>query len=66
MSIKFRALSEVPTGLKPGLVSFLQGVKEDLEILIGRRKRGEVKSRAVLFQDLIDLGLITEEDLPDD
>jgi hypothetical protein len=65
MKLKFRAIGDVPTGLPPGLSEFLQALKENQEILIGQRKRGAVASRATLNQDLIDMGVITKEDLPD-
>lgn len=66
ITLTFRATGAVPSGLSPGLNRFLQAIKENQDILIGHRKRGGTRSRSVRFQDLIDLGLITEEDLPDD
>lgn len=51
--------------IPPGTVNseLLEPMKEIIETREG--VRGMVKQRNVTFQDLIDLGLITEADLPE-
>lgn len=62
MSIGFRSIPEPPPGT-PGYDTMM-AIKENLEILLGLRKRGSVLKRAARFEDLVDLELITDDEVP--
>lgn len=61
-SPKFPAISE-PTPNIQGLYNSVVELKQAMEILTRQRK--PITSGAITWQDLVDLGLITEADVPD-
>lgn len=52
-----------PTENALGLVRSVSALKEAVEVILGRRSSMR-DDRAVTFQDLVDLGLITEDQIP--
>lgn len=61
--MKTPSIPPVPLEVDMGLKRILDPIKEIVELREG--KRGDPLQRFVTFQDMIDMGLITEGDVPD-
>jgi hypothetical protein len=57
-------IGDVPTGLAPGHTRLLTALKEAVQVLQGNHAKKRVLRRAVTFNDLVDLGLITADEVP--
>lgn len=63
MSNNFTSIPDIPPKQNDEMEDFLTAVKENLEILLAKRSSKLKKQRAVTLQDLLDLELISEDDL---
>ena len=57
-------IPDVPTGLSASHTELLIKMKQALEVLQGTQLKPKVARRAATFQDLVDLALITEDEVP--
>jgi hypothetical protein len=63
VAVKYPSIPDAPLG-SPNKES-IDAMKETLEILKGeRRDTARKENQAVTFKDLLDLGLISETDIP--
>lgn len=56
-----KGFPNLPTDTSPSMIAFLSRVLEVLGTLLGTR--GSKMDKAVTYQDLVDLGLIEEDDV---
>jgi hypothetical protein len=57
------ALGRVPTNLEHEHTKLLMSMKETIEVIAGRRG-SDYLDKAVTYRDLVNLGLITESQVP--
>jgi hypothetical protein len=57
-------IPDVPQGLAASHTELLIKMKQALEILQGSQLRPKIERRAATFQDLVDLALITQDEVP--
>lgn len=63
MANKLTSIPDIPQGQGNDMEDFLNAIKENLEILSAKRSSALRRYRALTLQDLLDLGLISEDDL---
>jgi hypothetical protein len=57
-------IPDVPQDLPTGHGWLLRALREAVQVLQGNHTRRNVSRRAVTFQDLVDLGVITADEVP--
>ena len=59
-----RSIPTIDMTIPENIRSVLLAIKESIEIRENNLPKGNIRNKNVTYQDLIDLGLITKDELP--